>query len=68
MRERVQLNLWNGNAWLPFLAALLRIIVLKHVSAVQSQSNLLIFLVARDRIEPPTPAFSGPPTVPAKWF
>jgi site-specific DNA recombinase len=25
-------------------------------------------VVARDGIEPPTPAFSGPPTVSAKWF
>ena len=25
-------------------------------------------MVARDGIEPPTPAFSGPPTELAKWF
>jgi hypothetical protein len=25
-------------------------------------------LVARDGIEPPTPAFSGPPTESRKWF
>ena len=32
------------------------------MSSVTSQ------LVARDGIEPPTPAFSGPPTEMAKWF
>jgi hypothetical protein len=25
-------------------------------------------MVARDGIEPPTPAFSGPPSKEAKWF
>jgi hypothetical protein len=25
-------------------------------------------MVARDGIEPPTPAFSGPPTESRKWF
>jgi hypothetical protein len=25
-------------------------------------------MVARDGIEPPTPAFSGPPTESLKWF
>jgi hypothetical protein len=30
--------------------------------------NLLKILVARDGIEPPTPAFSGPPTESRKWF
>jgi len=28
----------------------------------------LVSVVARDGIEPPPPAFSGPPTDPAKWF
>lgn len=32
---------------------------LEPYSAVRSQSKLLNFLVARDGIEPPTPAFSG---------
>jgi hypothetical protein len=30
--------------------------------------KLLKILVARDGIEPPTPAFSGPPTESPKWF
>jgi|GEM_PF-2672895 len=30
--------------------------------------KLLKLLVARDGIEPPTPAFSGPPTELRKWF
>ncbi len=30
--------------------------------------KLLKLLVARDGIEPPTPAFSGPPTESRKWF
>jgi hypothetical protein len=30
--------------------------------------TLLKVLVARDGIEPPTPAFSGPPTGSRKWF
>ena len=29
--------------------------------------KLLILLVARDGIEPPTPAFSGPPSKRTKW-
>ena len=33
-----------------------------------SEANLLKELVARDGIEPPTPAFSGPPTELPKWF
>jgi len=31
-------------------------------------AKLLGILVARDGIEPPTPAFSGPPTELPKWF
>jgi hypothetical protein len=31
-------------------------------------AKLLKVLVARDGIEPPTPAFSGPPTESRKWF
>jgi hypothetical protein len=31
-------------------------------------AKLLKLLVARDGIEPPTPAFSGPPTGLPKWF
>jgi len=31
-------------------------------------AKLLKGLVARDGIEPPTPAFSGPPTESRKWF
>jgi hypothetical protein len=31
-------------------------------------AKLLKGLVARDGIEPPTPAFSGPPTESPKWF
>ena len=31
-------------------------------------TKLLKLLVARDGIEPPTPAFSGPPTESRKWF
>src|ERR1700752_31906 len=31
-------------------------------------ANLSKLLVARDGIEPPTPAFSGPPTESRKWF
>ncbi len=31
-------------------------------------AKLLKVLVARDGIEPPTPAFSGPPTELRKWF
>jgi len=31
-------------------------------------AKLLKELVARDGIEPPTPAFSGPPTESLKWF
>jgi len=31
-------------------------------------AKLLKLLVARDGIEPPTPAFSGPPTESRKWF
>jgi len=30
--------------------------------------ELLKGMVARDGIEPPTPAFSGPPTESQKWF
>ena len=30
--------------------------------------KLLKGMVARDGIEPPTPAFSGPPTESRKWF
>ncbi len=33
-----------------------------------SIAKLLEGLVARDGIEPPTPAFSGPPTESPKWF
>ena len=33
-----------------------------------SEAKLLKVLVARDGIEPPTPAFSGPPTESRKWF
>ena len=35
-----------------------------------AERNLYVFenMVARDGIEPPTPAFSGPPTEQAKWF
>jgi hypothetical protein len=31
-------------------------------------AKLLKLMVARDGIEPPTPAFSGPPTESRKWF
>ena len=31
-------------------------------------AKLLKAMVARDGIEPPTPAFSGPPTESRKWF
>jgi hypothetical protein len=31
-------------------------------------AKLLKGMVARDGIEPPTPAFSGPPTESPKWF
>jgi len=31
-------------------------------------AKLLKRMVARDGIEPPTPAFSGPLTEPPKWF
>jgi hypothetical protein len=33
-----------------------------------SEAKLLILMVARDGIEPPTPAFSGPLTDSPKWF
>jgi hypothetical protein len=33
----------------------------------QSSSKLFILMVARDGIEPPTPAFSGPSTEFLKW-
>jgi len=33
-----------------------------------SEAKLLKVMVARDGIEPPTPAFSGPPTESPKWF
>jgi len=33
-----------------------------------SESKVLKGIVARDGIEPPTPAFSGPLTVSRKWF
>jgi hypothetical protein len=33
-----------------------------------SGAKLLMGLVARDGIEPPTPAFSGPLTESPKWF
>jgi hypothetical protein len=33
-----------------------------------SAAKLLKGMVARDGIEPPTPAFSGPPTELPKWF
>ena len=33
-----------------------------------SVAKLLKLVVARDGIEPPTPAFSGPPTESRKWF
>ena len=32
------------------------------------EAKLLEGMVARDGIEPPTPAFSGPPTESRKWF
>jgi len=36
-----------------------------HVFAI---AKLLKRMVARDGIEPPTPAFSGPPPESLKWF
>ncbi len=40
----------------------------KFLHAFFAISKLLEGLVARDGIEPPTPAFSGPPTEWPKWF
>jgi len=37
-------------------------------SAPKSMKRGKFEVVARDGIEPPTPAFSGPPADPAKWF
>jgi hypothetical protein len=37
-------------------------------SAHKSLKRGSLSVVARDGIEPPTPAFSGPPTDPVKWF
>ena len=41
---------------------------IKGLHAFWNAANLLKVLVARDGIEPPTPAFSGPPTDSRKWF
>jgi len=40
----------------------------KILRAFPAVAKLLKLLVARDGIEPPTPAFSGPPTESRKWF
>jgi hypothetical protein len=32
------------------------------------ETGIGLSVVARDGIEPPTPAFSGPPAEMAKWF
>jgi hypothetical protein len=39
-----------------------------NFSPVLTIGKLLEGVVARDGIEPPTPAFSGPPTESRKWF
>jgi len=40
----------------------------KFLTRFLAGSKLLKLMVARDGIEPPTPAFSGPPTESRKWF
>jgi len=45
-----------------------RIVRARNSYALFAASKLLKLVVARDGIEPPTPAFSGPPTESRKWF
>jgi hypothetical protein len=37
------------------------------VRDVKQVIEITVFMVAREGVEPPTPAFSGPPTELAKW-
>jgi hypothetical protein len=46
----------------------LRIVRARIFTRFLTVAKLLKVLVARDGIEPPTPAFSGPPTESQKWF
>ena len=45
-----------------------RIMRARNFYALFGVTKFLKLLVARDGIEPPTPAFSGPPTDSPKWF
>jgi len=45
-----------------------RIVRARNFYAIFSEAKSLKILVARDGIEPPTPAFSGPLTESPKWF